>query len=472
MATYQINLYYPTGTKTEMVNAETYTIPAAPSTYFTATYVDATYQLFNSAGISATSTWTISDAFQVCNFYSGWYVEDNGGLVPLYPGDVIKLSDYATSGNVLLLNPLIVAKGIKGTFSDGAWTYKSVKLTGNCNYPGGTNTSITLEKQIRKKYYAESWTKINGTTLSEAVTPGTTTTVKLSGYKGGHLTIEGLLDKEGSWQRAGSGTYAALPKPTRSSDVSKHTVSLVSSSDVTHSSETLKVSTNNSYTFDHWSDTASGGNVVNESEYPVTDTTLYAVWKSTSTVVTTLPQWTSTDSMKYRDDAYRTIALQCYQTAKSTSPYYTKTVKEYEFKPAKHTGWKSGGKTYHIGSVVTLGSGATYTAIWEADAAGDSTFQLYDNVIAHPTPDARVGYTYLGLAQSKTATTPSYSNTAPITITQNMKLYGVWKANGAAKLFTGNAEGFQTYQIWIFDGKSWKLHVPKIFDGKQWKDYI
>ena len=392
----------PDGTTNRVpVHSSSYSVAALPADYASSTasvrcqlYTDTSYS------VEATSEYGQSSKFTIYRVYGSWALGSATGTTRFTANQAISLSAYADEDNEVHLYPYVSSKYATGYFNTGPWTYAAVTLTGNCNYSGGTNTSITLSSQIRQQFLAKSWTHFQGMSLSGGgITPGTTQTIQLAGVsytEGNTIYIKGVFKERTAWELYGSGTYADLPKPTAPSDsTSTYTVSLTTSSGVLHATESLSVTKTTKYTFDHWSTTATDSGAVSESTKPTSSTTLYAIWKTTTTTSGTLPQWTSSSTMKYGSSAYDTFTLDCYSLPSDTTPVFTKTVEKYEFKPAKHTGWKSGSTTYAIGSTVTLSSGATYTAVWEPNASGTSTYEIYDNVVTLPTP-TRTSYSFLG----------------------------------------------------------------------------
>lgn len=468
------NVYYhnPDGTVQPIYSAlDSYTVDSLPSDY-PSSVVPSLFQLFMDASYSASVTSQYYGSnFTIYRAYSSWAVGSVSGN-RVSPGARITISSYTSNGE-LHLYPVVSHKYAVGYFGPGPYDYKTVTLTGKCNYSGGTDT--TLSYSVRRLIQAGAWTQFCGMPLSGGIPPGTTQTIQLTGInytEGNTINVIGTYSGvTTNWETYESKSLANLTKPTRGTSTSSYNVYLKTSDDISHADETLKVSQTTSYTFQHWS-TTSDGQAVSESAAPTSNTTYYAIWKSSKSTSTKLPSWTTTATMKYGESAYAEYTLSCYSTKTDTVPFYTHTAYKYEFKPAKHVRWKSGSSTYTIGSTVTLSSGSTYYAVWEPDSSGTSTYELSNNKVSCPTPTSRGGFTYLGLATSNTATTPTYQPGSQITIDNNMNLYGIWKANGTVEIYNSTTKKFEKYQAVIYNSttKKWDLYIPKIYNGSDWND--
>lgn len=446
-----------------------------PSTYNAYT-VGGRWQLFNSAGVAATSEWSTSSTFKVYNVYTNYWVPEDDLYVQFFAGTTLDLSSYRNYEDLVLV-PVISYRYAEGYFVEGANEYNcDITVTGNANWPTGTGTNTSLASQFRYLHCPSKWTEFNGKTLIGGAAPGQTHRIQLEGVnwtEGTSFYIKGLYSHKTKYSEEDTKTVASLPIPDAPPDsVVSHTVTLTSDGSVAHSNETLTVKKITSYAFDYWSTKSDGSDVVSDTTAPLENTTYYAMWKSTTTNNTVLPQWTSTSTMKYGDTAYDNYTLSCYRLKSDTTPWYTHTSSKYEFKPAKHTGWKSGSTTYTIGSVVSLSSGSTYTAVWEPDASGTSTYELSNTTLLCPTPSNRSGYTYLGLASSSTAKVPDYTPGATITVTADTTLYAVWKADGTVQIYNNTAGKFETYQVVIYSESTgkWDKYIPKIGNGTDWND--
>jgi len=261
---------------------------------------------------------------------------------------------------------------------NGFYATSDVKyLTVNYGY-NKDNKKISLNSQVYSRVKIRHWNSGEGDELTPGTSVDVNTATVASTYGGPYSSLT-------YHTRSDAKTYQQLLSSidtTRPNEDCSFQVSLRSDPEQFHNSETLNVSAYNTYQFNKWK-TDSGD--LNLSNKPSTsNVTVYADWTHTDTVVqTSLPQWTTTQKLQSGSNS---LTLSCFKENTDTIPYFTKTALKYEFKPAKHVRWKVGSTNYSIGTVVTEGAGTTYTAVWEVDSSGTSTYEITDNVVTLPVP--------------------------------------------------------------------------------------
>lgn len=230
------------------------------------------------------------------------------------------------------------------------------------------------------------------------------------------------------------------------------------------------------YRFKNWNTKADGsgttygvgGKDLSKSGF-TSNMSLYAQWESITSTTNKAPDTAENDQLeRISSQPISTATLTCYD--RSTIVDYHEA-RQYELKPMKLVRWR-GNDNSIVQPGDTIGSADEYTAEFEVDLSGESQYEWENNVFTPRIPEQRPGWTYLGLAHSPDSVTGDYSGGAEITITQTQVLYAIWKANGAAKVFTETG-GWKTYQIYIYnnDGE-WKLYMPKIYTKENGWDNI
>ncbi len=202
----------------------------------------------------------------------------------------------------------------------------------------------------------------------------------------------------------------------------------------------------------------SGGKPLSTSTF-TTNTVLYAQWEATTSTTHRVPSdWTTDKLERLSDTPVLTATLTCYDRSTIID---TCEARKYELKSMKLKQWVGNdGSRILPGDLV--GGASTYTAEFEIDPTSESQYEWENNTVVPAIPEDRRGWTYLGLSALKDSETADHLPGEELTIEQTQVLHAIWKANGAAKVFTET--GWKTYQIYIYNNEGeWKLYMPKIY---------
>ena len=445
------------------------------------------FQLFNSYGQNSTSQYGYT-SWSVQRFYSAKWSTDYG--YNFTGGSTITPSTYIGSGT-LNLYPIVDRYTTSGSFGNGPYENTNITITGKANYSGGTDVSI--QSSLSRQHVCSNWYDCNGTSIN--VTPGTTATITLpSSYTyPTSLLIKGLKSHHTEWTTySSSKSIGDLPSlSARPTTHSYYDVNLRYTGK-TARSETLQVDTQHSYTFSHWATDANGTTPANTSTKPTSNTTVYAVWTTSSTVQTKLPTWTTSD---YEPDSssYRENTLVHFIDPKSNyDAVASEILMECKNYPLKHSHWTtSGGNTCSLNSAVYGAPGETYTAVFTLDktTTGYNTF-FPEDVIPHPDPGSHKGYEYLGLTtldisggvdedtDLESIVTYSLGQSIPIEDIVDcgtVFLYMVWKStipDGMVRIYNSTTKKMEKYKPIIYNSstKQWESYLPKIYNGIDWND--
>lgn len=482
--TIYIQYHYDDGTtSTTPVVATSYNVKAVPST-FTVGTVSSTSQLFNEYGVNATSSYT-SNTFTIKRAYSKWKTQD-GKLIS--GNATINPANYANSSNYVHLYPVVYYHQATGTLSNGPYEYKNITITGDCNYDGAEDVTVT--SSVRRQYLASSWFDCNGVSFSG--TPGASVTITFTGSTYTYpttLKFKGYHKSTTAWATySSSKAISALPSPAARPDSrTYHSVTLTGNvgSDETRTEE-LDVSTKHSFTFSHWATTAEGTTAADTSVKPTTATTVYAVWTSASQVETTLPTWTSTNYAPDPNSYNLDTVLYFIDPRDPDNLSDSATIYACRNYPVKHIGWTLNGTSSIMacGSVVTGGEGSTYHAQFQIDKSKDyyETFTPEDYV--QPTaPAPYKGYEYLGLRGSLESTDPyqveyPFGQGIPVEDYFNCGeayLYRVWKRTtplGLVRIYNSTTKTMEKYKPIIYNSSlgKWETYLPKVYNGTDWTD--
>lgn len=480
---YYVVYHYDDGTTESIgVHASSYTLAKNPPTYQVGS-VTAKFQLFNAYGQNSTTQYG-STSFTITRLYDGWKTARG---VRFRAGSTIQFSSYAINQTVDLY-PYVYQHHAKGTFNTGAYENKNITITGKANYDGGTDVSV--KSSLSRQYLCSNWYDCNGTSIS--VTPGSTSTITLptSYTYPTTLLIKGTHSSTTAWRTySSSKAISALPAlAARPNSHTYHNVNLQYQEKSGLRKETLSVDTEHTYTFSHWANDAAGTEATNTSYKPTTNTTVYAVWKESTAVKTTLPTWTTADYAPDQTSFSECAYALFYDPRDDGDLELSETVYSCKNYPLKHVGWTLNGTSAVLscGSTVTGGADSTYDAQFQLDKS-KSYYETYspETSVDHPAPQPYSGHEYLGLSLSSPSASSQpiiYAPGEPIPVSDildadlgELLLYRVWKRTiplGLVRIYNSTTKKMEKYKPVIYNSstKQWESFLPKIYNGTDWND--
>ena len=312
--------------------------------------------------------------------------------------------------------------------------------------PTPTRNSDAITRFVTLKYQDNGITddkihKVDETTKYTFLGWGessTATTYVSSPYKP-TWGITGYVVLYAIWKTTTTKGSLTLPSShTRADDVITRSVTLNYNNNKT-ASETRKVNETTSYTLDGWGTTESVKSYSAGASYtPTSDTTLYAIWKSSTTKgSTTLPSPTK-DSVT---ETYVVTLNPNKGTVSPTSFNYTKSA-TYTF-----NGWYTDDNVKVSSPYTPTASSTTLSAVWNESSSSSDPIQL---------PEAkREGYEFQGWGKSATSA-PVSNSYIP---TESITLYAIWELGGIVHI--GNKSGL----ILIYHDGSWCQAIPNLYNN-------
>lgn len=340
------------------------------------------------------------------------------------------------------------------------------------NYGYKDSEKIALDSQVNYRVTMKNWIVENGSPS----TPGTSRYMPYNGESS--FVLDGVFANISHEQSGSAKTFQQLLtniNTNRPADLTSFKIQLESSKSGFHETEFCDVSSSKYYAFNGWKTSEqpiSSSNTLNMDNTPTTkDVSIYADWAVEEVVVhDKFPLWTTSELLPYGTAPVSYVKLRCY-VKPGGEVYYEKSFGKYISKQAKHVSWIDDTTMYSIGDLIPLKEGAVYRATWVPDDAAESIYSIPENQVILPSPPQRPGFTHLGFSESETNTQPDYNPGSTIRIDMDINLFGIWKANGAAKLYLED-DKCKSYQVWIFDGSQWRLYMPRVFNGTEWKIVI
>ena len=298
-------------------------------------------------------------------------------------------------------------------------SYHTVTLNGN----GGTTTTKSIQTEIITSYSFKGWA--TSSSASSGITGSYTPTSDVTLYA--------------IWS-ANSPTYPSVTLPTdglsKSSSSTMYTTTL-NLNGGTHTQSSVTTGYTNYYTFSHWSSTTSGSSV-GTSISGTTYSTLYAIWKISSTSYTTKNLGNPSKSIYYR--------VTFDASGGTVSPAYKNISGSYIF-----SGWyDSSGNKITNSSSYRATSNNTLTARWSSSptltgislptptrSAVDGTFTITLNAnggsLSSSITNPITAYSNTSFAFKGWATTAGDSNTIVSNTNyakgSNHTLYAIWTSD-------------------------------------------
>lgn len=233
------------------------------------------------------------------------------------------------------------------------------------------------------------------------------------------------------------------------------------------------------YDFLGWSKSSSATSasyVAGNSISLTSDTTLYAVWKKKTYEVTYDANGGSgAPSTQYKTHGTTLTLSSTKPTKEATSAgSYTVTLNanggtcsSASLSAARTTVYAfSKWNTSSKGTGTSYNAGASYTTNATLSLYAIYTSSTTTAAVILPTP-TRNGYEFLGWATSSSA---SSGTTGSYTPTGNVTLCAIWKCIGNVYIYDG-VDGFNPYQVFIYDDSGWNQYVPYICTESGWEVY-
>lgn len=381
------------------------------------------YEAWNSTGNTVTSN----------NGWNDTIPAHSGNTVTLYAvwkGNTYTISYNANGGSstpssssVVYPNSVTLASAIARNNSSSTST-GTITISYNVN--GGSSTAPTAStgtytNTTTTKYTFEKW-HLNSTT-------GTAYSAGASYAPSANVTMYAGWTSSASTARTSNPSITLTStKPTKANTtVSSYTVSYNANGGSSTPSNQTATKTR-SYTFSKWN-TNSGGTGTDYSG---------GVAYTFSANATLYAKYTSSDS-----GGSVTLASAISRANGSTTGYsITYNANGGSGAPSTQTSgnrtitytfnkWAAGsatGTTYSAGGSFTPSANTTMYATWNSSTSANSAWTCSNTI---PT---KTGYTFLGWATSSTATTVTYTAGTAYTITGDLTLYAVWKANVPSNL--------------------------------------